>query len=367
MAAVGDPNTGVNVYDSTPEFTGASTGWGVWGGTSVASPIVAAEFALAGGPQGVNYPAATLYGHAGDPLALYDVVSGSNGECSGKTICEAVAGFDGPTGLGSPVGLGAFAVSGTPASTGRPTVTGYPEQGLALTAQPGTWAGSPTSFSRQWERCGFSGTGCTTIAGATGSTYTTVAEDVGHQIRIREGAFNATGGGYEDSAAVGPVASNVPTVTSFSPTSGFTGSTVQIKGTALDTTTQVLFGSSPAAFTVISPVLLEVTVPNGTKKSKLTVTTPNGSVTPKTKFEPTFGITSFKPLSAAAGAKVSIKGEGFTPNSSVSFDGVPAASVTYVSAKKLKVIVPAGAGTGPITVTNETPPGTVTSALDFTP
>lgn len=38
VAAVGDPYTGVDVYDSTPAGSGDPTGWGVWGGTSVASP-----------------------------------------------------------------------------------------------------------------------------------------------------------------------------------------------------------------------------------------------------------------------------------------------------------------------------------------
>jgi hypothetical protein len=367
VSAVGDPNTGVDVYDSTPEFPGGPTGWGVWGGTSVASPIVAAEFALAGGSQGVSYPSATIYGHAGEASDFYDVLSGSNGKCASETICEAVAGFDGPTGLGSPVGLGAFDVAGTPKSTSAPGVSGYPEQGLALSAQPGGWTGTPSSFSYQWERCGFDGKGCQPIPGATTGSYTAVGEDIGHQIRVREGAFNETGSGYEDSAPVGPVASDIPSIASFSPTSGFTGSTVLIKGSALDSTAKVQFGSLSATFTIVSPTLLEATVPNGSKKAKVSVTTAHGSVTTKAKFTPTFAITHFSPLSAAAGAKVTIKGVGFTPSSSVTFEGVPAASVTYVSAKKLKVIVPVGAGTGPITVTNESPPGSVTSAAVFTP
>ncbi len=184
---------------------------------------------------------------------------------------------------------------------------------------------------------------------------------------MREGATNGSGSGYEDSAPVGPVASNVPTVSGFTPTSGFTGSTVIVNGSALDSTSHVQFGSLSASFTVVSPAQIEVTVPNGAKKAKLTITTAHGSVTPKAKFIPTFGITSFTPLSGATGAKVTIKGEGFTPSSAVQFAGVPASSVTYVSAKKLKVLVPAGAGTGPITVTNEAPAGTVSSAASFTP
>src|SRR4029077_9144716 len=102
VSAIGDPNTGVDVYDSTPEGNGNPTGWGVWGGTSVASPIVAAEFALAGGAQAVSYPAATLYAHLGDAGALYDVLAGANGSCAGASSCEAIAGYDGPTGVGSP-------------------------------------------------------------------------------------------------------------------------------------------------------------------------------------------------------------------------------------------------------------------------
>ncbi|HLH14773.1 MAG TPA: hypothetical protein VKV16_08275, partial [Solirubrobacteraceae bacterium] len=79
---------------------------------SVSSPIVAAEFALAGGAQGVAYPAATLYSHLGEAGALYDVVSGKNGSCAGATICKAAVGYDGPSGVGSPLGVGAFAPAG---------------------------------------------------------------------------------------------------------------------------------------------------------------------------------------------------------------------------------------------------------------
>jgi hypothetical protein len=109
VAAVGNPNTGVDVYDSTPETPGAPTGWTVFGGTSVSSPIIAAEFALAGGSHGVAFPAETLYSHLGEGSDLYDVVQGKNGSCHRATICRAVAGYDGPSGVGSPIGLGAFA------------------------------------------------------------------------------------------------------------------------------------------------------------------------------------------------------------------------------------------------------------------
>jgi subtilase family serine protease len=100
VAAVADPNTGVAVYDTT-RYQGAS-GWLVFGGTSVAAPIVASTYALAGNSvSNGSYP----YAHR---TSLWDIASGSNGSCSGSYLCTAVGGYDGPTGLGTPNGTGAF-------------------------------------------------------------------------------------------------------------------------------------------------------------------------------------------------------------------------------------------------------------------
>ena len=97
VSAVADPNTGVAVYETFRH----KGGWQVYGGTSVASPIVAAVYALAGGNFSSSYP----YAHA---ASLNDVTSGSNGTCGGTYLCTAGAGYDGPTGLGTPNGVGAF-------------------------------------------------------------------------------------------------------------------------------------------------------------------------------------------------------------------------------------------------------------------
>ncbi|HVD00823.1 MAG TPA: S53 family peptidase [Candidatus Dormibacteraeota bacterium] len=100
VSADADPNTGVSVYDSY-SYQGSS-GWLVFGGTSVASPIIASVFALAGGVT--TYSASYPYGHSS---SLNDVTSGSNGNC-GNILCNAGPGWDGPTGLGTPNGIGAF-------------------------------------------------------------------------------------------------------------------------------------------------------------------------------------------------------------------------------------------------------------------
>lgn len=368
VAAIGDPETGVDVYDSTPEGNGTPTGWGVWGGTSVASPIVAAEFALAGGAHGVSYPAATLYSHAGEAAAFYDVVSGTNGKCAGASECEAGTGFDGPTGLGSPTGLDAFAVAGAPESTSRPTVSGVAEQTQTLTQSAGTWSNSPSSRSIQWERCNTIGGACVAIAGASGHTYTLTAADVGSTIRVQETAANAAGTGAPAASTATPtVVADVLALTGFSPAAAITGSSVRIEGGSLSDVKVVEFAARTATFSVLSATQIEAIVPNGARAGKITVRTSSGSAVSAAKFTPTLSVTSFAPASAAAGKVVTIKGVGFNHQSTVSFDG-RAATIVSAFSKKLKVKVPAGAETGPIAVRNTTAPvGIVYSANSFNP
>lgn len=98
VAAVGDPATGVAVYD-----TFGVGGWLKFGGTSVAAPIIAGIFALA---HDAWFPAAWPYVH---PSALNDVTSGANASpCLAGYQCSGAVGYDGPTGLGTPNGITAF-------------------------------------------------------------------------------------------------------------------------------------------------------------------------------------------------------------------------------------------------------------------
>jgi hypothetical protein len=91
VSAVGNPNTGVAVYNKS------NGGWVVVGGTSASSPFVAAVYALTG--HGADAPS-FAYKNAGD---YFDITTGSNGTC-GNILCNAGAGWDGPTGMGSPNG-----------------------------------------------------------------------------------------------------------------------------------------------------------------------------------------------------------------------------------------------------------------------
>ncbi|HEY4996475.1 MAG TPA: hypothetical protein VII03_00685, partial [Solirubrobacteraceae bacterium] len=139
VAADADPYSGLAVHDTSPECETSYeegkvkhvTNWCTIGGTSLASPLIASVYALAGGSGGAPYPARTLYLHsASAPAALHDVTAGSNGECStpfeepsllsscetsveaqsceAHGICLAGLGYDGPSGVGTPNGVLAF-------------------------------------------------------------------------------------------------------------------------------------------------------------------------------------------------------------------------------------------------------------------
>ncbi len=147
VSADADPYTGFEIYDTYDE-----PGWETLGGTSLSSPLMASIYALAGGAQGVSYPAQTLYEHLGQS-SLFDVSEGGSGYCDDEadapcgepavnekygaldcletTACDAGVGFDGPSGVGTPNGLGAFA----PAHPGtKPTVVTDKASALEATA-----------------------------------------------------------------------------------------------------------------------------------------------------------------------------------------------------------------------------------------
>lgn len=99
ISAVADPATGVAVYGPT---TRRASGWQVYGGTSVAAPLLGGMYGIKGGTANA---ASSIY--AAQAGALNDITSGSNGSCS-TYVCNAGPGYDGPTGLGTPIGTTAL-------------------------------------------------------------------------------------------------------------------------------------------------------------------------------------------------------------------------------------------------------------------
>jgi hypothetical protein len=96
------------------------------------------------------------------------------------------------TGAVAPFGI-AVDAGAAPVNTAPPAVTGILAAGATLAAQHGTWTGSPTVLSLQWESCGAGGSPCAPIAGATGATYTLQPGDVGRTVRVAETADNVFG------------------------------------------------------------------------------------------------------------------------------------------------------------------------------
>lgn len=155
IAALADPYTGFDVVSTYNYGVGAPNGWTTVGGTSLASPVVAAMWALAGGAQNLDYPALTLYGHLKSAPATYDVQVGGNGACDtsnplacksfyggntpngywGMNVdcgfspndtvntgqCYAQKGYDGPSGVGAPRGLATFTAMAPVASLSGPS------------------------------------------------------------------------------------------------------------------------------------------------------------------------------------------------------------------------------------------------------
>jgi subtilase family serine protease len=192
VSAVADYLTGFDVYDSFDE-----DGWLTVGGTSLSSPLIASAWALAGGAHGVTYPALNLYGHRS---LAYDVTTGGNGWCDGQgasecgnpnllgdglvdcdysasgavapgdRACDALSGYDGPTGVGTPNGDTLFTrAAPTAAISGDKTVTrGTSVKFTAATTDPFP-AGKIVKYVWHWG----DGTSSTTTSASASHTYKT--------------------------------------------------------------------------------------------------------------------------------------------------------------------------------------------------
>ena len=221
VAADADYLTGFDIYDTYSCDSGCDTGWLTIGGTSLSSPIIAAAFALAGGAQGVNYPALTLYGHKSQ---AYDVTSGGNGWCdgagaaqcgdqnltaagvldcdytaagtvnAGDRACDAASGYDGPTGIGTPDGSAMFDKTGPSVDvTGPGTVT----KGDSATFHAKVTDPFPGGFADHYDWNWGDGTSTTTTSDTASHTYK--EGDESHTIKVTvTDNYNMTGSATHD-------------------------------------------------------------------------------------------------------------------------------------------------------------------------
>ncbi len=85
-----------------------------------------------------------------------------------------------------------------PTNTAAPAISGTAQAGQTLTASTGTWTGTaPIGFTYQWRNC--AGSTCGAISGATTSTYSPTASDVGDTIVVRVTGTNGGGSAFADS------------------------------------------------------------------------------------------------------------------------------------------------------------------------
>ena len=82
-----------------------------------------------------------------------------------------------------------------PSNTALPQISGSARRGQTLQASTGSWTNSPASYIYQWQDCNSAGTDAANIPGATGSSYTLAASDVGDTIRVLLIASGAGGTG----------------------------------------------------------------------------------------------------------------------------------------------------------------------------
>jgi PKD repeat protein len=195
VAALADPETGFDTYDT---WGTGDNGWITVGGTSLATPIITAMYALAGGPGQAEHPANSLYENATlDPSHVDDVTSGGTGFCGGDTTtscgnfvftstsgqhvspnalgvgnvdcsfprdgsdpssapalsseCNAVTGFDGPTGVGTPLGTGLFTSTSPTVSVSAPSIAKLHKLlTFTATAAPTVSGSQLTTVTFQW-------------------------------------------------------------------------------------------------------------------------------------------------------------------------------------------------------------------------
>jgi large repetitive protein len=217
----------------------------------------------------------------------------------------------------------------------------------------------------------------TNLTGATSVTFGntpasfTVDSDSEIHATVPNGAMNsyihiATPTGTAWSGALFIVNASPPWISSFTPSSGPVGTSVDILGLDFTGATSVTFNGSAAAFVVDSDTEIHATVPSGATSGAISVTTYAGSGTtsaPFTVTKPAPTISSFSPSSGPVGTSVDILGLDFTGATSVTFNGA-SATFTVDSDSELHASVPSGATSGSISVT--TPAGSATTSAQFT-
>jgi GH25 family lysozyme M1 (1,4-beta-N-acetylmuramidase) len=170
---------------------------GVWGGGKPLTFLYEWQRCDAAGGGCVPIPGATA--------ETYKATSSDSGHALVVVVTAQSSG--GSALVASPptvaIGTGGSGSATRPVATAPPSITGNAIVGQQLSSSVGTWSGSPTTFSYQWQRCSPGGTSCGAIAGAVSSTYTVTPGDIGSTMAL---VVSATGPGGSQAATAPPSA-----------------------------------------------------------------------------------------------------------------------------------------------------------------
>jgi hypothetical protein len=87
-----------------------------------------------------------------------------------------------------------YTVSNAPTNLSPPSVGGKVAANSAVRANTGSWSGRHLTYAFQWNRCDGNGANCAPISGATGSSYTPGASEVGATLTVTVAAGSAVSG-----------------------------------------------------------------------------------------------------------------------------------------------------------------------------
>jgi Leucine-rich repeat (LRR) protein len=165
-----------------------------------------------------------------------------------------------------------------------------------------------------------------------------------------------------------------PTISSFGPASGTTGTMVSISGASLQPTLNVLFnGLSAFSFIAISSTNVIALVPMGASTGPITVVTGLGSTTSTASFivsQPP-RISSVSPLLVGGGSLLTITGSNFAGINAVSIGGMAASGFTVSSPSQMPnsitAIVPMNGKSGKVVISNPSGTDTSEAVVTFVP
>ena len=187
------------------------------GGGAIGTQTVAVPFSLRVTARDVHGNTVTAFNGAGNTVDMSSsgtLTAGSgttatftNGVLASHSLTPGSAGSTTVTATrtsgGSQSGTSASFTTnpGTLTNTAPVSITGTAKVGEVLTRSAASWTPAPDSRAYQWRRCNSGGGACADIGGATGTTYTLVAADLGQTIRVVETASKASYNDASDNSA----------------------------------------------------------------------------------------------------------------------------------------------------------------------